>query len=121
MKVLIKLAVAALLANATWHVWGVYSAHFRFKDAVESASQFNAGNSVEGLRARILDLAAQYDLPVTESNFTLRKVENHTIADGSYTRPVELLPGFSLPWTFTWTVDTFSLNGVTNNRLAVPK
>lgn len=121
MKVLLKLAIVALLANTTWHVWGVYSAHFKFKDAAETASQYNAAKGEEELRARILDLAAQYDVPVTDANFTLRRVENHTIADGSYTRPVELLPGFSFPWTFTWHVDTFSVPGASGNRPAVPK
>jgi hypothetical protein len=121
MKVLLKLAIVALLANMTWHVLGVYSAHFKFKDAVQSASQYNAEKSADGLRLRILELAAQYDVPVTDANFTLSRVGDHTIADGSYTRPVELAPGFSYPWTFTWHVDTFTVDGASSNRLAVPK
>jgi hypothetical protein len=109
MKVLLKLAIVALLANTTWHLWGVYSAHFKFKDAAQSASQFNSEKSEQELRARILELAAQYDVPVTDANFTLRRTENHTIIDGSYTRPVELLPGFSYPFTFNWHVDTMAI------------
>jgi hypothetical protein len=113
MKLLLKLAIVALLANATWHIFGVYSAHFKFRDAVQSTTQFNSGKSEYEVRSRILELAAQYDVPVTESNFTLRHEENHTIVDGSYSRPVELAPGFSYPFTFTWHVDTFTLTGAT--------
>ncbi len=109
MKVLLKLAIVALLANMTWHLWGVYSAHFRFKDAVQSATQYGTEKSEHELRSRIMELATQYDVPVTVENFTLRREENHTIAEGTYTRPVELLPGFSYPFTFKWRVDTLGL------------
>jgi hypothetical protein len=116
MKVLIKLAIVALLANATWHVWGVWAAHFKFKDAVQSASQFNGSKSESELQSRIVELAAQYDVPVTEHNFTLRREQNHTIIDGSYVRPVEFLPGFRFPLTFSWHVDTFTMTGAPDER-----
>ena len=116
MKVLLKLAIVALLANATWHLWGVWAAHFKFKDAVQSAAQFNGSKSESDLQSRILELAAQYDLPVTENNFTLRREQNHTIIDGSYVRPVEFLPGFRFPLTFNWHVDTFTMTGAPNER-----
>ena len=109
MKVLLKLAIVALLANMTWHLWGVYSAHFKFKDAVQSATQYGTEKSEQELRSRIMELATQYDVPVTDENFTLRREENHTIAEGTYARPVELLPGFSYPFTFKWRVDTLRL------------
>jgi hypothetical protein len=115
MKVLLKLAIVALLANATWHVGGVYAAHFKFKDAVQSASQFNGARSEQELHSRILELAGQYDVPVTDANFTIRRDQNHTFTDGSYIRPVELFPGFSYPLTFSWHSDTFTVAG------AVPK
>ena len=113
MKVLLKLVVVALLANATWHLWGVYSAHFKFKDAVQSMTQFNSSKSDAELRSRILELAAQYDVPVTDENFTVRREDNHTITDGSYKRQVELLPGFAYPFSFNWHIDTFTLTGAT--------
>ena len=116
MKVLLKLAIVALLANATWHLWGVWAAHFKFKDAVQSASQFNGSKSESELQSRILELAAQYDLPVTENNFTLRREQNHTIIDGTYVRPVEFLPGFRFPLTFNWHVDTFTMTGAPGER-----
>jgi hypothetical protein len=31
-RLLLKLVVAALLANATWHAFTVYAPHYRFKD-----------------------------------------------------------------------------------------
>jgi hypothetical protein len=116
MKVLLKLALVALLANATWHIWGVYAAHFKFKDAVQSASQYNGARSEQELRNRILELAEQYDVPVTDASFTIRREFNHTITDGSYIRPVEFLPGFRYPLTFNWHVDTFTMTGAPGER-----
>lgn len=109
MKTLIKLALVALVANATWHVWGVYAAHFKFKDAVQSLAQYSADKSESEMRQRILELAAQYDVPITDSSFTLTRKDNHTIVDGAYSRPVDLAPGFTSPWTFSWHVDVFTV------------
>ena len=33
-RLLLKLIVVALLANATWHAFNVYAPHYRFKDGV---------------------------------------------------------------------------------------
>jgi hypothetical protein len=108
-KTLLKLAIVAFVANATWHLWGAYTAHFKFKDAVQSASQFGGDKSEQELRERVLYLAGEYDVPVTESDFTITRHESHTVIDGAYTRPVDLAPGFVYRWPFTWHVDTFSV------------
>jgi hypothetical protein len=115
MKVLLKLAIVALLANATWHAWGAYSAHFKFKDAVESASQ-GSHKADQELRSRVLELAAQYDVPLTDSDFTLQRDRNHTIIDGAYGRPIEVFPGIKAPFNFHFHVDTFTLTGDPNER-----
>ena len=108
-KLVLKLAVVALLANATWQLFSAYSAHYRFVDAVESSTQFGSKQSDDQMRERVLELAMQYDVPVTEDTFTLLRQDKHTTIDGSYTRPVDLFPGVVYPWPFTWHVDTFTL------------
>jgi len=107
-KSLLKLLAAALVANATWHLFVVYSAHYRFKDAVEAAAQSGVGQSEAQLGARVMELAAQYDVPAVPGTFSVRRADKHTLIEGSYTRPVDLLPGFSYPWSFSWSVDTFT-------------
>ena len=52
------------------------------------------------LRERILELAAQFDVPVTDENLTVRRRGQHTIVDTSYARPVELAPGYTYHWPF---------------------
>jgi hypothetical protein len=105
-KTLVKLAFVALLANATWQVFNVYWAHFKFSDAVQQTTQFRGEKTDRQLRERILELAAQFEVPVSDENLTIQQVDNHTLVDSSYKRPVELAPGFSYPWPFTVHTDT---------------
>jgi len=107
-KSLLKLIAAALVANATWHLFVVYSAHYRFRDAVEAAAQFGVSQSDAQLGARVLELAAQYDVPAAPGSFMVQRANKHTLIDGAYTRRVDLFPGFSYPWSFSWHVDTFT-------------
>ena len=108
MKLLIKLVIAAAIANAAWRVGSAYATHYRFKDAVQETTQFRGSRTDAEVRQRILDLAAQYDIPITDDTLSLEHTElNHTIVDASYTRPLLLLPGYTREWPFTLHVDTF--------------
>jgi hypothetical protein len=105
-RTLVKLAIVALLVNATYQLFNVYWAHYKFSDGVESATQFRGSKTDDQVRERILELASQLDVPVTDENLTIRTDAQHTIVDSTYVRPVELVPGFTYPWPFTVHTDT---------------
>ena len=107
-KLLLKLGVVALLANAAWQAAVVYAAHYKFRDAVESASQYGSALSIDQLRQRVVDLAAQYDVPEDPDSISVVRDGTHTVIEGSYTRSVQLVPfpSYSYRWPFTWHVDT---------------
>jgi hypothetical protein len=107
-KLLLKLAIVAVLANAAWHVMGAYASYYKFKDAVQQTTLFGNDKTVDQLKARVLALAADYDLPLGDSDVTVKREELHTIVDGAYTKTIDLLPGYSRPWTFEFHTDTFS-------------
>lgn len=107
-KLIIKLAIVALVANAAWHTMVAYASHYKFKDAVQQATQFGNDKTIDQLKTRILALASDYDLPIGEDDLTIRREELHTFVDGSYTKSIELLPGYSQSWTFEIHTDTFS-------------
>ena len=109
MKLVVKLLIVALIANAAWHLMIAYTAHYRFKDSVEESAQYGIDLSDEQLRRRVVDLMGQFDIPADADSFTLRREDKHTIIDGSYTRTVDLVPGYSRPWPFNWHVDTYTL------------
>jgi hypothetical protein len=110
-KLLIKLVIVGLIANAAWRLGSAYVTFYRFQDAVAEIAQFGAQRSGADLHQRVGDLASQYGLPLADDAFTVRRDErNHTYVDGSYVAPVEFLPGYRYPWTFTWHVDVLTLS-----------
>jgi hypothetical protein len=107
-KLVVKLAIVALIANAAWHLMTAYTSYYKFKDAVQQTTQFGNDKSLDQLKARVLALAGDYDLPLHEDDFTVRRETLHTIVDGAYTTTIDLLPGYSRPWRFEFHTDTFS-------------
>lgn len=109
-KFIVKLLIVALVANAAWHLMTAYASYWKFKDAVAQTIQFGNDKSLATLKGRILQLATDYDVPVDEDDFTITRSREslHTVVDGGYSRDIELLPGYSRPWSFVFHVDTFS-------------
>jgi hypothetical protein len=107
MKLIIKLLITALIANAAFRVGSAYATYYKFKDAVQQSTQYGAERTDRELRDRILELAAQYDVPLEEDGFTVAREENHTIVDGAFSVPIEVFPGVRRDWPFTFHTDTF--------------
>ena len=105
LKLLAKLAVVALLANAVYRVGSEYLTYIKFRDAIRDAAMFKTADDND-LRRRIIDLSSEYDIPLSEDEFTIRREERHVVIDGKYTKPIEVLPTLNYPWPFTWSVDT---------------
>ena len=106
LRTLVKLAIAALVINASWQLFSVYWSHFKFVDAVQATTQFRGDKSEEQIRNRILELAGEFDVPMSDENLTIRDSKSRTIVDGDYTRSVKLAPGYAYPWRFTLHTDT---------------
>ena len=109
-KTILKLALVALVANATWQAVNAYWPHYKFEDAVRSTVQFRSNRTDAELRARILELAANYDIPVAEEDIEIRRDESHTVVDAAYVRSVNFVPGHVSRVPFTLHVDTFSVD-----------
>ena len=41
-----------------------------------------------------------------------RDDRNHTLIDGTYVQPVDLLPGYRYPWSFAMHVDVLTLGSL---------
>ena len=119
-KTFVKLAFVALVANATWQLFSAYSPHYKFKDAVTATTLYRGEKSDAQVRERILELAAQFDVPVTDQNLTVRQEDKHTIVESSYLRPITFVPGYTYEWPFSIHVDTFSVKPPQLDEL-VPK
>ena len=117
----IKLAFVALVANATWQLFNVYSPHFKFREAVQYAAQYRGEASDADLRQQVLQSAIQFDVPVAANDVTVSHENTHTTVTLSYVRPVELAPGFIYPWAFSLNIDTYTTVPPKLQDLGVPK
>lgn len=120
-KAALKLVVAVLIANATWHVAAAYMSFYRFKDAVTDLAIHDGTSSDDQLRARVMELAASHDEPLAAESVTIRRAEHHTFVDGEYTKPVSLVPGYTYPWPFSLAVDGFVIVPVKLGDLTNPQ
>ena len=104
-KFILKLAVVVLLANAAWHVGSVYLAFYKFQDAVIGMVQYRGTKTDAEIRKRILDEAAQSDIPISDDSLMIRREGNHTIVDGSYEQSADIVPGYAYTFPFTIHLD----------------
>jgi len=104
MKLLIKLAFTALIANAAFRLGTEYLTHYKFRDTVREAAMYRAGSDDE-LRQRVMETAASYSIPLKEDAFTIRRDSGQAFIQGSYTKPIELVPGFPYSWRFDWEIE----------------
>ena len=109
MKLLIKLAITALLANAAFRVGTEYLVHYKFRDSVREAAMFRARNDEE-LGQRVMETAAIYNLPLAPDGFTIRRDGREAVVRGSYTKQIEMVPGFPYAWKFDFEIQAFTNN-----------
>jgi hypothetical protein len=107
MKSLIKLLIAALIANATWRIGSEYLSYYKFKDSVREYTEHRAPKNESEVRDKIVELATQYDIPLDSDSVTITHVNNHTIIEGSYVKPIDVVPTFRYNWPFQFHIDTF--------------
>jgi hypothetical protein len=107
-RTLLKLAVVALVANATWHLFQIYSPHYKLKDAVQYTSQYRADLTDEALRDKILELGVQYDVPIGEDDVKVTHDTFQTTVDISYVRTIEVAPRFTRRWPLSIHVQTLN-------------
>lgn len=98
-RLLVKLAIVALLANAGFHIGAEYLTYIRFRDAIRDAAMFKAKNETE-LMTRVMELAEQYELPVDEENITIERNDRRFLVEGWYDKEIEVAPNYFYPWHF---------------------
>ena len=111
MKTLIKLALAAAITYAGWNSGNAWLEYIKLKDAVEEVAKFGTKLSDDELRDKVVDAAQQRGVTF-DGEVLVRRSAPHTYIDGSYTRPVNLLPWYVYPWKFEVHIDAITLGGL---------
>lgn len=104
MKLLIKLAIAALLANAAFRIGTEYLTHIKFRDAVRDVATYRSTTN-EDLRQRIAAIAQQYGVPQSDDNLTIDREDRRVQIHGAYDKNIEVVPTYQYPWHFAWELD----------------
>ena len=63
-KTVLKLLLAAFIANALWHVGTAYMTYFKFQDGTNEIAEFGSTKSDEELKAKVMDLASGFGVPL---------------------------------------------------------
>src|ERR1051325_5065210 len=100
-KSIIQILLAVLLANALWRIASAYISYYKFQDSVQEFSVRAKGKTDDQIKSRVAELAAQYEEPLDAEGVTVTHTEQHTYIEGSYTKPVAVVPGFSYAWPFS--------------------
>jgi hypothetical protein len=119
MKLAVKLMAVALIVNASWQLGMEYRTHYKFRESVYRAALVQ-DQSEEQLRLRVLELAAEYEVPLEPGAFQIRREQRHTYVEGSYAKGVALLPGFQYQWRFPWAVDGYVVKPPTLDDIVGP-
>jgi hypothetical protein len=110
-KLAIKLGIAALIANAAWQAGQTFADHYQFRDEVRQAALIR-GQTDAQLQGRVLELAANHDIPLAAEAISIRREERHIYVEGSYVRNVPIAPRVDYPWKFDWEVDAYVIDPV---------
>ena len=118
MKLLIKLALLGLIINGAYQVGYAYWTHYNFRDDVQEMVTFRKDKDDSWahkdkddawVHDRIVDLAAQYDLPLDNKAIEINSEGSHTKITLYYVRQISIVPGVKRNWPFVTHIDTLRL------------
>jgi hypothetical protein len=129
-RVLIKLAIAALVIHAAWRVGSTYLRFYQFEDALQELAQFGEQRTDKQLCAQAKEKAVNLDIPLSAESMTIRRGSNPVFncetgfaggvapgagyvssakifIDARYTEDLRVLPGYRYPWEFKPSVNAW--------------
>jgi hypothetical protein len=120
-RVLIKLAIAALVINAAWRVGSTYLRYYQFEDALQELAQFGDTRADKQLCSQAMEKAANLEVPITAEAIVIRRGSNPAyncekgfaggvaqatagsakiFIDAVYTDVLRPFPGYRMDWEF---------------------
>src|SRR5262249_34140948 len=92
-----------------YRVGAEYVTYIKFRDAIRDAAMFKA-KSEEDLRVRIVALADDYDIPQDDDDIQISREERVWRIDGSYHKPIEIVPRVKYAWPFNYSLEVVTTN-----------
>ncbi len=106
MSTIIKLIFTALLLNACVQAGRSSWNFYQFQDAVQQAALFSGRETPEQLKARVLTLAREQQVPIDVETVSIAFQATQVRVKGSYVDDVKLVPGgYVYKWTHELNLD----------------
>jgi hypothetical protein len=99
-KLVLKLAILGLIANALYQVVPPFYTNWKFRDALKELASFSQRKSVDEILDRCVILAKEHDLALDRTDFTIQKGRAITTIDTSYIVDLKYIPGKPHPHLF---------------------
>jgi heme oxygenase len=99
-RFLFKLAIVGLIVHAGYRYGIVYLHYQQFKDAVQETALFAKDKDEAEVAARVMELAAQYQIPLDRRYMQVRRHNDTTLIDAVYVEEIEWLPTWKKPMEF---------------------
>jgi hypothetical protein len=105
---LITLAIVFVIGYAGWNVAPVMLSHFEFKTKLDELARFSGDRAEGEIQARVLKLAEEYGIPLTERDVQVVRQADRIRIDVAYRRMLKLVPRYEYPWDFTIRVEVMA-------------
>jgi hypothetical protein len=92
MKTLVALLFAALVVNACVRMGDSVWRNYQLEDAVNQEARYGTSKTASMLRRKVIDLAAEQSVPLTEDDVVVEKRGSETYVSLAYVEAVELIP-----------------------------
>jgi hypothetical protein len=93
-KTILSLVVAALVVNACVRAGDSAWRNYQLTDAVEQAARYGNMKTTSLLRKRVIDLAREHDIALTDDDVVVEKRGQQTYVSIAYTESIPLVPRF---------------------------
>lgn len=105
---LITLAIVFLIGYAGWNVAPVILNHYEFQAKLDELARFSGDRTEGDLQARVLQLAGEYDIPVTERDVQVARQADRIRIDVAYRKMLKVAPRYEYPWDYTIHVEVMA-------------
>ena len=100
---LIGLVVFGLFAYAGWHLSVSWYHYQQFQDAVREAALFGHDKTDEVLKAQVMELAQQNNVPLDGGFITIQRQGDSVNISATYAELVSIVPGYKKRFEYTAT------------------
>ena len=103
--------IVVAILNAIGHAGMVAWRHFQVRDQAQQLILFGSATPPAELEQQIAQIAEEFAVPVAPENIVVTRQGQRTVAEASYTIPVELFPRFFYPVDLSFMVEAFTITG----------